>query len=346
LSDHREFVAKVLGADQATDIAVLKIETHDLPTVRLGNSEQLGVGDYVLAIGAPFGLEETATAGIVSAKARSLPNDASVPFIQTDVAVNPGNSGGPLFDATGAVVGVNSQIYSTSGGYEGVSFAIPINLVERIEEQIVKTGGVVHGRLGVEAQDLDQALAESFSLSSPNGALVSEVLPKSPAASAGLEPGDVILRFDGAMIADAGQLAAQVSMSAPGEQAMLEVSRDGRPMTFAVPIGSATQVAAVERGAHTSSQTHLGLTLRPLTGDEGRQSGIDGGLLVEDAQGAGAAAGIQEGDVVLSVNGKEVKSIAQLRELVSIHGKRVALLIQRGDDRLFVPVATGRGPSD
>jgi serine protease Do len=207
----------------------------------------------------------------------------------------------------------------------------------------VNTGRVVHGRLGVEAQDLDQALAESFDLSSPNGALVSEVLPNSPAASAGLEPGDVILRFDGAMITDAGQLAAQVSMSAPGERATLEVSREGRSMTFAVPIGSATQVAAVERSALTSTQTHLGLTLRPLTRDEDRQSGLDGGLLVEDAQGVGAAAGIQEGDVVLSVNGKEVKSIAQLGELVRVRGKRVALLIQRGADRLFVPVATGRG---
>ena len=172
LSDHREYKAKVLGADRSSDIAVLKIDAHDLPVVRLGNSDKLGVGDYVLAIGEPFGLEETATAGIVSAKGRSLPGDGYVPFIQTDAAVNPGNSGGPLFDADGSVVGINAQIYSNSGGYQGVSFAIPINLAVQIKDQIVKTGKVAHSRLGVEVQTLDQSLADSFKMKSPNGALV------------------------------------------------------------------------------------------------------------------------------------------------------------------------------
>ena len=178
LIDHREFKAKVLGTDKTSDIAVLKIDAHELPTVRIGNSDQLGVGDYVLAIGAPFGLEETATAGIVSATGRSLPGDGAVPFIQTDAAVNPGNSGGPLFDATGAVVGINSQIYTNSGGYQGVSFAIPINLAEGVEQQIVKTGKVEHGRLGVEVQSVDQSLAQSFKLSTPAGALVAKVEPE------------------------------------------------------------------------------------------------------------------------------------------------------------------------
>ena len=216
LMDHREFKAKVLGRDKASDIAVLKIDARDLPTVRIGNSDQLGVGDYVLAIGAPFGLEETATAGIVSATGRSLPGDGAVPFIQTDAAVNPGNSGGPLFDASGAVVGINSQIYSNSGGYQGVSFAIPINLAQGVEQQIVKTGKVEHGRLGVEVQNVDQALAQSFKLSSPAGALVAKVEPDSAAARAGLQVGDVILKFNGSPIADAGQLSVRVNSTAPG----------------------------------------------------------------------------------------------------------------------------------
>jgi serine protease Do len=190
LADHREYRAKVLGLDTATDVAVLKIEAHDLPVVRLANSDQLAVGDYVLAIGAPYGLEETATAGIVSAKGRSLPGDSYVPFIQTDVAVNPGNSGGPLFDATGEVVGINSQIYSSTGGYQGVSFAIPIDVAARVEQQILKSGKVEHARLGVMVQPIDQSLAASFKLSTPAGALVSKVEPGRAAARAGIETGD------------------------------------------------------------------------------------------------------------------------------------------------------------
>src|SRR6202789_4150437 len=189
MSDHREYKAKVLGADKSSDIAVLKIEAHNLPAVTLGDSDKLGVGDYVLAIGEPFGLEETATAGIVSAKGRSLPGDGYVPFIQTDAAVNPGNSGGPLFDDSGAVVGINAQIYTTSGGYEGVSFAVPINLAVQIKDQIVKTGKVVHARLGVEVQTLDQSLADSFKMQAPNGALVAKIEPGKAAAHAGGEGG-------------------------------------------------------------------------------------------------------------------------------------------------------------
>src|SRR6202051_4746094 len=194
LSNHREYKAKVLGAARSSDLAVLKIAAHDLPTVQLGDSNQLHVGDYVLAIGEPVGREETATAGIVSAKGRSLPGDGYVPFIQTDAAVNPGNSGGPLFDANGNVVGINAQIYTNSGGYEGVSFAIPINLAVQVKDQIVKTGKVAHARLGVEVQTLDQSLAGSFKLETPSGALVAKVVPDSAAAQAGLKAGDVILK--------------------------------------------------------------------------------------------------------------------------------------------------------
>ncbi|HWX80648.1 MAG TPA: Do family serine endopeptidase [Steroidobacteraceae bacterium] len=341
LSDHREFKAKVLGADKSSDIAVLKIDAHDLASVRIGDSDQLAVGDYVLAIGEPFGLEETATAGIVSAKGRSLPGDGYVPFIQTDAAVNPGNSGGPLFDAGGAVVGINAQIYSNSGGYQGVSFAIPINLAVQIKDQIVKTGKVEHSRLGVEVQTLDQSLADSFKLKSPNGALVAKVVPESAAARAGVKVGDVILKFDGSPIVDAGQLSARVGVAAPGDKATLEIWRDGKTMSLTATIGSASKAVTADERPGASAPARLGLALRPLNQDERRQAGVSGGLVVEDAQGRAAAAGIQAGDVVLSVDGTPVQSVEQLRKMVQEHDKQIALLIQRGDVRLFVPVTLG-----
>ena len=340
LSDHREFKAKVLGADRSSDIAVLKIAAHDLPTVRIGNSDQIGVGDYVLAIGEPFGLEETATAGIVSAKGRSLPGDGYVPFIQTDAAVNPGNSGGPLFDAGGAVVGINAQIYSNSGGYQGVSFAIPINLAVQVKDQIVKTGKVAHARLGVEVQTLDQSLADSFKMAAPNGALIAKVEPDSAAERAGLKAGDVILDFNGQPIVDAGQLSARVGTATPGDKASLRIWRDGKTLSLTATIGSAA-AAVVADAAGGSAQGRLGLAVRPLKPEERRQSGLSGGLLVEDVRGHAADAGIQPGDVVLSVDGTPVQSVEQLREVVRARDKQVALLIQRGESRLFVPVTLG-----
>jgi serine protease Do len=340
LIDHREFKAKVLGSDKTSDIAVLKIDAKNLPAVRLGNSDKLGVGDYVLAIGAPFGLEETATAGIVSATGRSLPGDGAVPFIQTDAAVNPGNSGGPLFDATGAVVGINSQIYTNSGGYQGVSFAIPINLAQGIEQQIVKTGKVQHGRLGIQIQNVDQSLAQSFKLSSPAGALVAQVVPDGAAARAGIKAGDVILSYNGNRIADAGQLSVQVNATAPGEKATLDLVRDGKPMTLTATIGSADSATLAKNGDAAQDGSHLGLKLRPLTPDERSQVGSSG-LVVEESSGRAAEAGIQQGDVVLSVNGTPVESVSQMRDLVHRHGDQVALLIQRGDSRIFVPVGQG-----
>jgi serine protease Do len=343
LSDHREFKAKVLGADHSSDIAVLKIEAHDLPFVQLGNSDQLGVGDYVLAIGEPFGLEETATAGIVSAKGRSLPGDGYVPFIQTDAAVNPGNSGGPLFDANGAVVGINSQIFSNSGGYQGVSFAIPINLAVQIKDQIVKTGKVAHARLGVEVQTLDQSLADSFKLKSPNGALVAKIEPDSAADKAGLKVGDVILKYDGNPIVDAGQLSARVGVATPGSKATLDVWRDGKTQEITATIGSAAPLTADGSTGAPNAQGKLGLAVRPLNPQEREQAGVAGGLLVEDSRGHAADAGIQAGDVVLSVDGTPVQSVEQLRKIVSSHDKQVALLIQRGNARLFVPVTLAQG---
>ena len=341
LSDHREYKAKVLGADKSSDIAVLKIEAHNLPAVTLGDSDKLGVGDYVLAIGEPFGLEETATAGIVSAKGRSLPGDGYVPFIQTDAAVNPGNSGGPLFDAGGSVVGINSQIYSNSGGYQGVSFAIPINLAVQVKDQIVKTGKVAHSRLGVEVQTLDQSLANSFKLTSPNGALVAKVVPDSAAAEAGIKVGDVILKFNGASIVDAGSLSQRVGVATPGEKATIEIWRDGKTLDLTATIGNAATLASADDSSGDPSQAKLGLALRPLSPEERQQAGVPGGLVVEDAQGRAAEAGIQQGDVVLSVDGTPVQSVAQLRKMVKDHDKQIALLIQRGDARLFVPVTLG-----
>ena len=341
LSDHREFKAKVLGSDRTSDIAVLKIDAHGLPTVQLGDSDQLGVGDYVLAIGEPFGLEETATAGIVSAKGRTLPGDGYVGFIQTDAAVNPGNSGGPLFDANGAVVGINAQIYSNSGGYQGVSFAIPINLAVQVKDQIVKTGKVAHARLGVQVQTLDQSLADSFNLTAVNGALIAKVEPDSAAAHAGLKVGDVILKFNGNTIVDAGQLSSRVGTSTPGEKATLEIWRDGKPLTVTATVGSSGSATLAQVGQEPGSQGRLGLAVRPLNPIERQQAGVSGGLMVEDAQGHAADAGIQPGDVVLSVDGTPVESVEQLRRMVQTHDKRIALLIQRGNTRLFVPVGLG-----
>ncbi len=341
LSDHREFAAKVLGSDKASDIAVLKIDAHGLPTVRVGNSDQLHVGDYVLAIGAPFGLEETATAGIVSATERSLPGGSYVPFIQTDAAVNPGNSGGPLFDSAGAVVGINSQIYTRSGGYQGVAFAIPINVAEQIESQIVKTGKVEHGRLGIEVQNVSQSLAQSFKLGAPAGALVAEVQPDSPAAAAGLKAGDVILRFNDSPIRSAGDLSSRVHMATPGDQARLEVWRDGKERTITTRIDSTDRSEASNTAAAREEHASLGLTLRPLTQEEREQAGVSDGLMVQEVGGRAADAGIQPGDVVLAVDGTPVKTVAQLSDYVKRHKRTVALLIERNDSRIYVPVALG-----
>jgi len=342
LSDHREYKAKVLGADKTSDIAVIKIDAHDLPVVHLGNSDNLAVGDYVLAIGEPFGLEETATAGIVSAKGRSLPGDGYVPFIQTDAAVNPGNSGGPLFDAEGNVVGINAQIYTNSGGYQGVSFAIPINVAVQVKDQIVKTGKVSHARLGIEIQTIDQSLADSFKLPTPNGALVAKVEPDSAAEHAGIKVGDVILKYNGESIVDAGQLSAHVGQAMPGDKAQLEIWRGGKTSTLTATIGSAAAATLADAGDQgAAGQPRLGLALRTLSPAERQQAGVTGGLLVEQSEGHAADAGIQPGDVVLSVDGTAVDSVAQLRKMIGQHDKQVALLIQRGENRLFVPVALG-----
>ena len=344
LQDRREYRARVLGSDPKTDVAVLKIDAKNLPVVPIGKSADLKVGEWVLAIGSPFGLDSTVTAGVVSAKGRSLPDDSAVPFIQTDVAVNPGNSGGPLFNTRGEVIGINSQIYSQTGGYQGLSFAIPIDVAYRIKEQLVATGTVKHAKLGVTVQEVNQGFADSFKLESPEGALVSTVERGGAADKAGLRSGDVIRKLDGKPIIASGDLPAMLSIATPGDQVKLDVWRDGKIVQIGARLGDASEKAEpAGREAVASADSHakLGLSLRPLEPIERRQSGISAGLVIEDARGAAANAGVLAGDVLLSINGRPVTSVEQVRAAVGSSTRSVALLIQRGSDRIFIPVRIG-----
>ena len=341
LTDRREFRAKVLGADPKTDVAVLKIDAKNLPTVRLGSTRDLQVGEWVLAIGSPFGFENSVTAGVVSAKGRSLPDDSMVPFLQTDVAINPGNSGGPLFNARGEVVGINSQIYTRSGGYQGVSFAIPIELATQIQQQIVAHGKVEHARLGVAVQEVNQGFAESFGLPSPEGALVSSVQDGSPAAKAGLQPGDVLREVDGQRIVSSGDLPAYVGMRRPGQQVQLTVWRQGKLQQLSATLASADDAKAKKTAQASVEKGKLGLGLRPLTPQEQQQVGVQGGLLIGQVAGPAAQAGVVAGDVLLSINNQPVSSMDTVQAAMAKAGKTVALLVMRGGDKIFVPVHLG-----
>ena len=340
LTDKREFKATVLGVDKPTDIAVLKIEATNLPIVPLGDPAQTEVGDWVLAIGSPFGFENSVTAGIVSAKSRSLPDEGYVPFIQTDVAINPGNSGGPLLNMKGEVVGINSQIFSRSGGYQGLSFAIPINVAAQVKDQLLAHGKVTRGRLGVVIQEVNQALAESFGLDRAQGALVSRVEDPSPAATAGLEVGDVILKFNGQPVSASAELPAKVAAIAPGTKARLEVWHKGEVRTLDVTVGELPQAQQAADNKLAADKGRLGVAVRALDPRE-EQEAETKGLLVLEASGPAAHAGIRAGDVILSVNGKPVQSVDALHKLIDAAGKRVALLIQRNDARIFVPIELG-----
>jgi len=293
----------------------------------------------VLAIGAPYGFEQTATTGIISAKGRSLPGDAVVPFIQTDAAVNPGNSGGPLFDGSGAVIGINAQIYSQTGGFQGLSFAIPINVALKVKDQIVATGRATHGRLGVAVQDVNQSLAESFGMKRPDGALVAKVSKDSAAEKAGLKPGDVITAVNGDPIVRSGALSSRIGLAAPGDKVKLSVWRDRAERSIDVKLGGADpdeDVASANGGDQQGVQ--LGLSLRQLTRDEKRQSKLEQGLVIENVDGPAARAGIEAGDVLLAINGKPVTSIEQVRAVMASKPKSVALLVERDGERIFVPV--------
>jgi serine protease Do len=341
LTDRREFKAKVVGVDKATDVAVIKIDARDLPTVKLGDASKERVGEWVVAIGAPFGFENTATAGIVSATGRSLPNEGYVRFLQTDVPVNPGNSGGPLFNLNGEVIGINSQIYSGTGGYQGISFAIPINLAMQVETQLVKHGKVERGQLGIQVQSVDESLAQAFGLKHAGGALISSVLPDSPGARGGLRSGDVILSFNGQTIEDSADLPPLVAGLAPGSKADLGVWRDHENHNVTVQVGEAAgeQTASVDSG--DTGKPRLGLAVRPLTPEERSEAKVSNGLMVENVTGPAAKAGIQPGDIVLAVNNQPVSSVSDVRKLIAGDAKSVALLVEHEGAKIFVPVDLG-----
>ena len=340
LTDKREFKATIVGADPQTDIAVLRIDAKDLPTVKLGNAQDVRVGEWVAAIGSPYGFENTVTAGIVSATSRALPAGTYVPFIQTDVAVNPGSSGGPLFNLTGEVIGVNAQIYSRTGGYQGLSFAIPVDVAVKVMDQIVQHGKVTRGRIGVTIQGMSQPLAELFGLETPAGALVSSVDKDGPAAKAGIETGDVILKVDGKVLANSRELPVVIADIKPGAISTIEVWRKGATRELSVTVGELQPVETAST-ADGKSQGRLGVAVRELTPDEQKRAGVDAGVLVENAGGAAAKAGVRPGDIIVSVNNAPVKDVEQLRGLITTAGKSVALLLQRENAKIFVPVELG-----
>ena len=340
LTDGREFRAKVIGSDRPSDVAVLKIDATGLPTTKLGSSTNEKVGEWVLAIGSPYGFENSATSGIVSAKSRSLPDGAYIPFIQTDVAVNPGNSGGPLFNMNGEVIGINAQIFSHTGGYQGLSFAVPIELAVKVKDQLQQYGKVSRGRLGVTIQNVNQQLANSFGLKRPGGALVAAVEENGPAAKAGVKAGDVILKFNGHAISSSSELPAEVADVKPGTKAILELSRNGSAKEIEVTVGELKGEKIASADSPNQEHGRLGLALRPLSSEEQHKVGAKG-LVVEEASGPAARAGIHPGDLLLAVNGTPIQSVEQLRSIVAKSGKTMALLIQRDDGTIFVPVDLG-----
>lgn len=342
LNDKREMKAKIVGVDERTDIAVLKVDGKDLPVVRMGDPEKVRVGQWVVAVGSPFGFENTVTAGIVSAKARRLPSETYVPFIQTDVAINPGNSGGPLFNLAGEVIGINSQIYSRSGGFMGISFAIPIDVALKVERQLVEHGSVQRGKLGITIQPVTQALAENFGLKQPTGALVASVEVGSAGERAGMQVGDVVLEVDGEAVKDAGDLPRIIGEKAPGTKVRVKVWREGAEQTVEATLEQMQpKQQAGQSRAGDSADSKLGISARPLTENEARRLNLKPGqgVLVQSADGAAARAGIRSGDVLLAVNNQPVDSVATLRRLVDAAGKQFALLVQRGEEgRIFVAV--------
>ena len=336
LTDNREFTGKVLGSDAKTDIAVVKIDAKDLPYLTKGNSAELKVCEWVAAIGSPFGLDNTVTSGIVSAKSRKLPSDQYVPFIQTDVAVNPGNSGGPLFNMKGEVVGINSQIFSTSGGFMGLSFAITSILAMLSKDQLVKNGKVTRGRIGVVIQSVTQDLAESFGMKTPKGAIVSQVEKDGPAAKAGLQEGDIITAVNGRAIADSVDMPVIIGSMAPGSIAKLSIIRNNKDMTLDVKVEEAPNESASSNASKTAAANKLGVTVRPLNDEEKAKAETEG-LLVTESTGAARKAGIREGDIIVNVNGVKIKKTDDLARVLE-KNKNLRVLVQRRDGRIFIPV--------
>lgn len=342
LSDQRERPAKVIGVDDLTDVAVLKIEGENLPAVKLGDSDALEVGEWVLAIGSPFGLERTATQGIVSAVRRNLPSGAYVPFIQSDVAVNPGSSGGPLFNVRGEVVGINSQIYSSTGGYMGLSFAIPIKLAMQVVEQLKATGEVTRGWLGVLLQPVNNDLAEAFKLDRPRGALVAQILPDSPAASAGFKPGDIILRYGGEPIEDSLQLPRMIGVTPVGKTVAMSVLRDGEPLEIKATIARLETVEEPVTTMDEHNDPRLNITVADLSNEQRRTLGTDEqGVLVTGLEGGPAAnAGLYPDDIILQLGSSPVRNASQFIELAKElpKGKVIPLWVRRESESLYLAV--------
>ena len=346
LNDKREFTAEVIGVDPRTDVAVIKIDADNLPAVSIGDPDKLRVGDWVLAIGSPFGFESTVTSGIVSAKGRSLPQENYVPFIQTDVAINPGNSGGPLFNLDGEVVGINSQIYSRTGGFMGLSFAIPINVAIDIADQLKTDGRVKRGRIGVVIQEVTAELAESFGLDAPRGALVNRVEKGGPAQKAGIEVSDVILKFASQDVESSNDLPRIVGQTKPGSIVEAEVWRDGKLKTLTIKVG---EIPADENvSAKSNSQKEraknevpeLGLVVSDLTPQQLKQQELQGGIRIDKVSGVGQKAGLRSGDVILALNNDDVESVEQFVKLMEQYSeaRSIALLIHRGGGSLYVPI--------
>ncbi len=350
LNDKREFKAKVIGSDKRTDVALIKIEATGLSKVVFGDPAKLRVGDWVLAIGSPFGFDNSVTAGIVSAKGRSLPQENYVPFIQTDVAINPGNSGGPLYNLNGEVIGINSQIYSRTGGFMGLSFAIPIDVAMDISNQLRTGGKVTRGWLGVVIQEVTKELADSFGLPKAQGALVANVEKGGPAEKAGLEPSDIILKFDSKEVKTSTDLPRLVGAVKPGSRVNLQVWRKGAAKDLAVVVGelpvdkSANTPPPFKRGK-TENIGKLGLTLSELTADQRKELKISAGVLVEEVKGVAARAGLQPGDVILAINNSEVKTIEQFNlALGKLEArKNLALLVRRGETTQYITLRTDPG---
>ena len=347
LTDKREFRAKVIGADKRTDVALLKIEAAGLPKITVGDPNKLKVGEWVVAIGSPFGFDSSVTAGIVSAKGRSLPQDNFVPFIQTDVAINPGNSGGPLFNMNGEVVGINSQIYTRSGGSMGLSFAIPIDVATQVTEQLRTSGKVTRGRIGVTIQELTRELAESFGLSKPVGALISSVEKNGPADKAGIEASDVILKFDGKPVNSSSDLPRMVAATKPGSKVAVELWRKGGSRQITVEIAEMPEDGKLARAAKKLADdvgeaiSRLGIAVSELSKEQLQELQISGGLLVEEVKGPAArAAGLQHGDVLLAIGNIPIRSLGQFNEILKQVGKgrNVALLVRRDDAASYVAI--------
>ena len=342
LEDRRELLAEVIGIDERSDVALLKIDADNLPVAKIGKSDTLKVGEWVVAIGSPFGFDHSATAGIVSAMGRALPRENYVPFIQTDVAINPGNSGGPLFNLDGEVVGVNSQIYSRTGGYMGLSFSIPIEVAMDVAHQLKEHGKVSRGWLGVLIQDVTLELAESFGMSKPQGALVAKVMPGSPAEKANMQVGDIVVAFNGKEVERSSSLPPVVGSTPVGKKVPVEVMRQGRNQTLWVKLGELPdkdQKIARAESSKSASDNRLNIQVADLTDEQRKELELEGGVLVESVEeGAAGDAGVRDGDVILRVDGKLVNDVDEFEKMVDKlpAGKSVAILVQRRGGPIFL----------